>query len=108
MQTIQGKAYFTVTIASGATASESFPTYGYRSLAVGTPAAITGTALAVHGSNRKSGTYLALQDAGGAVSESASANQIILFGEVLVTPFAKVVSNGAEGAARTLTIYLMS
>ena len=106
MANVEAQASFDVTIASGATASDAFATYGYRWIAVEMPAAITGTAMALHGANHEGATFKALIDAGGAVSESTSASQIVLFGEVVVTPWMKLVSNGAEGAARTYRVYL--
>lgn len=99
-------AAFDVTIASGATASGAFPTYGYRLLAVETPGTLTGTAFALHGANHETATYKAMVDDNGAVSVAAAANQIVQFPEYVLTPWMKIVSNGAEGAARTLRVYL--
>lgn len=99
-------APFDVTIASGATASGAFKTYGYRLLAVETPGTITGTALALHGANHEAATFKAMVDDNGAVSVAAAANQIVQFPEYVLTPWMKIVSNGAEAAARSFRIYL--
>ena len=106
MTSAEAKGTFDVVIASGATASEAFPTYGYRLLAVETPAALTGTALALHGANHEAATYKPLVGSGGAVSVTAAASQIVQFGELCLTPWMKIVSNGAEAAARTFRVYL--
>lgn len=107
-QTVQGKAHFDVEIASGATTSGAFPTYGYRFLAVETPALFNGTAVSLVSAYLREGTYKAVGNASGAASAPAGPSQIVILGEVLVAPFSKVVSNAAEGAARTLRIHLMS
>lgn len=103
---VEAQASFDVTIASGATASGAFKTFGYRWIAVETPGTITGTAMALHGANHEAATFKPLIDAGGAVSESTSADQIVHFGEVVVTPWMKLVSNSAEGALRTYRVYM--
>lgn len=107
-QTIEGKATYRVTIASGETTSGLFPTYGYARLAVETPESFDGTALSLQLAERKDATYKNVGDASGAISVPCGPSQILLFGDVLVSPYGKIVSNASEGAERTLVIHLLS
>lgn len=103
---VEPQAFFDVTVASGTGTSAAFRTFGFRAIAVETPGTITGTAMALHGASTEGSTFKPLIDAGGAVSESTSADQIVIFGEVVATPWMKLVSNANEGAARTYRVYL--
>lgn len=107
-QDVAGKAHIEVTIAAGATESSAFPTYGLRTLAADLPSAFTGTALSLKAAYIESGTYKAVGDSGGAVSVPCGPSQVVILGEVLVAPFAKLVSNAAEAAARTVRVVMMS
>lgn len=107
-QTVEGKATYRVTIASGEDTSGAFPTYGYGTLAVETPSSFTGTALSLKLAEREEATYKDVGDDSGAISIPAGASQIVIFGSVLIGPFGKIVSNASEAAERTLIVHLMS
>jgi len=102
----------TATIASGQTTSGAV-CIGRRILAaIQTPAALTGSALAIHASTTESGTYAPVYDSDGvAVSVAAAASRFIGLsqGEADATYGAlwvKLVSNASEGADRSFTLSL--
>jgi len=100
------------TIASGGTTSSVVRVHPASGIALQMPATFTGTAVAVHGCATATGTFAAIEDRdGNAVSLAAAAgDRASLTGEeldaVIQWPYIKLVSNGAEGAAREIGVVL--
>lgn len=98
------------TIANGGTVSSAIRADPAMVSGVEMPAAFTGTALAIHGCSTFGGTYAAVRDSdGNAVSLVVAADyKVGLSGAeadaCAAFPFLKFVSNGAEGAARTIRV----
>lgn len=102
----------TASIANGGTTSSVVRVHPASGIALQMPAVFTGTAIAFHGCATASGTFAAIEDRdGNAVSLAAAAgDRASLTGEeldaVLAWPYVKLVSNGAEGAAREIGVVL--
>lgn len=100
------------TIASGGTTSGSVDARYSRIFGVLLPAAMTGTAVAVHGALTQDGTYFPLVDQGGAaVSFTVTTSSLVVFDADLAAnlsavPWLKLVSNGTEGAERLIKIVM--
>lgn len=99
-------------IASGGTTSQALRIHPLNSLGIQMPATFTGTALAVHGCATATGTFAAIEDAdGNAVSlAAAQGDRVSVTGAeldaILPWPYIKLVSNGAEGAERTIVVII--
>lgn len=102
-----GIQYITVTILSGATTSdEAAMPAGATLIAVGTPAALTSTALTFTAATVSGGTFKAVYDESTAYSLTVSTSR-----HVAVKPsvfagvkFLKVVGGSSEGADRSITL----
>jgi hypothetical protein len=82
-------------------------------IAIETPAALTGTALAVHTSPTPTGTFKPLYADGDAVSIAIGTSRVIgICGAeadaLMACRYVKFVSNAAEGAARAFTLHQRS
>ena len=98
----------TATIANGATVSDVVDLGPSALLAIEMPAAFTGTTLAIHGCSTSGGTYGLINLPGftNPVTVAASGKYSI---DPLLTagwPYIKVVSSGAEGASRAVTLLI--
>lgn len=97
-----------VVIASGATDSSAAALYGVKPCRLSMPAAFTGTSVSFK-SSRDGVNFNALyDDAGALVSVPVGTSRSVSLGNLvqhfLAMPWVKLVSNGAEGADRTITI----
>lgn len=97
----------TVTIANGQTASSAVSGRNFTVYGLIMPAAFTGTALTFTVCESLAGTYQALYDPTGALSSIpvvAASRSYDLPVELGPWPYFKIVSNAAEGGARTLLV----
>ena len=100
----------TATIANGATVSDAIRIDPGMITGLVMPAAFTGTAIAVHASTSYGGTYNPVYDSdGNAVSAAVAASRNVGFSgaeadAIAAFAFIKLVSNGAEGAARSIGV----
>lgn len=96
----------TATIANGGTTTAAIDLGGRKLSSITTPAAFTGTAIAVHASDTFDGTYAVITTEDGAVSITVAAAGVYALDDELFKRyrFIKLVSNAAEGAARTLKL----
>lgn len=99
-------------IANGGTTSGAIRIHPCSALAIQMPSSFTGTAIAIHGCATATGTFGAIEDSdGSAVSLAAAANDRISvtgaeYDAVVAWPYIKLVSNGAEAAARTIVVVI--
>lgn len=93
-----------VTIASGGTESGAAASSGLRLIGVGIPAAFTGANVSVQLSYDGGDTYYAWTDAGAAISMPVAVSSVLDCWPYPQCTHAKVVSDGAEGAARTVQL----
>lgn len=95
-----------VTIASGATASEAVDADGYAAFGVALPAAFTGTSLAVEVSTDGAAFQALSDDTGTVVSLTvAQGNSYALpVGALAPWPWFRLVSGSAEAAERILNV----
>ena len=107
----EGQSYTVpVTIASGATTSNELDVGAALFIAVQMPAAFTGATFTFHGSNEAGGTYAEIvDDAGAAISVTATDAKNIGLSSAIMAKlsafrFLKIVSAGAEAAARTFKL----
>lgn len=102
----------TLTIANGGTTTNELPLRGRLVVGFQTPSALTGTIFTFQGSMTTGGTYTQIFDAQGSpVSINVSPSQFIgisgLFADAIAAaPFIEIVSNAAEGAARSIIVAL--
>lgn len=100
----------TLTIANGATLSDAVDCGLARAARIGMPAAFTGTSLGVNVLAADGVTYNTLYDKTGAAYAivCAASREIILpLSDFLGVSNFKLVSNAAEGAARSITVTLV-
>lgn len=97
--------YVTVTIANGATVSSAVNTIGRAVHGVSLPAAFTGTAISFQ-TSADGTTYQGLYDAAGSLISVTvtQARNYAIPSSIEAWPYFKVVSNAAEGGARTIQI----
>lgn len=96
----------TATIPSSGTTSGAVDLRGTKLAAIITPAALTGTALAIHASDTADGTYTVVTTADGAVSIPVAASGNYAVDDELFKryQFIKLVSNATEAAERVFTL----
>ena|SRR3990167_3423606 len=102
----RNQGHESATIANGATSSGAIPNAGWAIASVVTPSAFTGTAISFTVSDGQNGTFSALYDKTGTLVSvpTAASRATDLPAELMPHPWMKIVSNAAEGAARTLTL----
>lgn len=99
-----------VTIASGATASTAIDLQSFGFVGFITPAALTGTAFTFTGSIDNS-TFVALYNSDNtaySITVGTSRYYCLNPADFLGMKYVKIVSNGAEGADRTITVITRS
>jgi len=96
----------TLTIANGGTTSTTLDARQFAMFGLAVPAAFTGTAISFLVSNVSGGTFQALYDSLGVVVSMAvtQGRSYDLPSALAAWPFIQIVSNGAEGGARTLLV----
>lgn len=95
------------TIANGATVSDAMDLGDQTLVGIITPSALTGTAISFQASNDDDGTYVAVKGSDGvAISIVCAASGYYVIQPAILSGirFLKLVSNGAEGAARTIRV----
>jgi len=100
----------TVTIANGATASSSVDASLYTLVGVEFPAALTGTGVTVQVSQDNTNFVAAYQGSGDVTFTKQNSKLVLAASSKLLEGLGKyirVVSSGAEGADRTLKLYLV-
>lgn len=95
----------TATIANGETVSDSVYCGDKVAMSLQIPAAITGTAISFQGSH-DGVTYLAVNSGGSAYSETVAASKSVDLDSSKLQGYRhiKLVSNGAEGAERSIGV----
>jgi hypothetical protein len=99
-----------VTIANGAQDSSVFQLGEATYMALGMPAAFTGTAMTFKGASTEAGTFVVVKDDSGSdVSITVGTSrwvalQAAVMAKLAAFRFLKLVSGSAEGAARTIEI----
>lgn len=94
-----------VTISSGQTDSSECESLGLTLVAIETPAALTGTELAVHGSHTSGSLLAAYDDVGAAIAAQVGPSRYVAMGwSKLVAKYVKVVSNAAEAGDRSIVL----
>jgi hypothetical protein len=96
----------TVTIAASGTTSTVFTLDGYAVGGIILPSQFTGTTMTFLVCDTYGGTYVALEDAGGATISYTveAAKAYALPPELFAFPYAKLVSGSSEGAERTIVV----
>jgi hypothetical protein len=99
----------TVTIANGATASNSVDFKNHILTGIEFPAALTGTGVTIQVSQDEA-NWATVYQASGDVTIAKQNSKLVLVGTTLrslegLGRYLRVVSSGAEGAARTLKLY---
>ncbi len=97
-----------VTIANGAQNSSVIELNGFQLAGIQMPAAFTGTTITFLVATTLAGTYQALYNLTGAVSYAVGASRFVAIDpkDFQGTPYIKLVSGSAEGAARSFTVAL--
>jgi hypothetical protein len=110
-QDLEYSAYYpeseTVTIDNGASASDEVDLDGMVPVGIVFPAALTGTAVTFEMALASGGTFVPVYDDAGAeysVTFTASIYHALKYQYFIGARYIKVVSNGTEGAERTLTL----
>jgi ABC-type Fe3+-hydroxamate transport system substrate-binding protein len=94
-----------VAIAQSASASSEAESLGLMLVGIVMPAAFTGTELAIHAGATAGGTMAVYDDVGATVTVPVGTSRYVnMAWAKLTAPYVKVVSNGTEAAARTLTL----
>jgi hypothetical protein len=105
---VRRTAAHSVTIANGASASNALDIREFASGMIRLPSAMTGTAFAIHGCDTVDGTFVAIEGTdGNALAMTFAVSTWMTVPEaVFGASYIKFVSNGTEGAARSLTLML--
>lgn len=110
MNRAQTRDLVTCTIANGQTQSTPIPTDGFITGTFSIPAAFTGTAITVKYGNVKDGTFTTVPAQGDEENPITVATNGTYYLPVLTcsAKYFVLTSGSAEGAARTISVYLKS